>query len=244
MIFASEHITAASGSVGGVTYSRARGGTLYRRARAIPVNPDTVNQVQVRSALTALVTSWIETLTSAQREAWDLYSDNVTVTNAIGSSSVLSGQNWYIGSNVPRLQSDAKLGSSLGRVDSAPAIFDRGEFTTPSPPAYDVVSGLTLSFTEADAWVSETNAALLVFQGRPRNPSRTFFGGPYRLIAVVAGDSTTPPTSPLVVSAFNIANLGYPLTPGQLISTSVSVVRADGRASTRRRLEDTVVTSP
>ncbi|MGH9817724.1 MAG: hypothetical protein ACRD6I_16745 [Candidatus Acidiferrales bacterium] len=238
MLFHSEHITAASGSVGGVTYSHSRSG-MYRRARSIPVNPNTTLQTQVRAALTAAVTRWTEVLTAAQRTSWDTYGANVPITNALGAPFNISGQNWYIAANTPRLQSIAKLASAIAVVDPAPTMFDRGDFTTPGTPVYSVALGLALPFsTLIDAWSNEDGAAMLIFQGRPRNPSRQFFAGPYRLIGAIEGDSSMPPASPKVISSANISLLGYPLVEGQLIRTAVAVTRADGRISTRRELPD------
>lgn len=238
MIFKSEHITQASGSIAGVTYARAKGGTLYRRARAIPVNPNTTEQVQVRAALTALVTDWINTLTPTQRASWDLYAQNVTVTNKLGSATHISGQNWFIAANTPRRQAAVKLLTAAPTVVAAPSTFDRGDFTTPGTPTLSAASGLSMSFTTADDWANETNSAMLIFQGRPRNPSRTFFNGPYRLIAAIEGDDSSAPSSPFTVAAATIATRGFPLVVGQSVRIVVAVTRADGRLTTRRSLGD------
>lgn len=241
MIFRSEHMTEVSGSIAGVTYSRAKGGVLYRRARAIPVNPATSFQGQVRNALTELVTRWVENLTSVQRTSWDTYGANVLVTNAIGQVVALSGQNWYIGSNTPRLQAEVKLpaffplpgGTTI--VDSAPTLFDRGDFTSPTVGVVSATTGIAFTITVSDDWAVEDGAMMLVFQGRPRNASRTFFAGPYRLVNIIPGDSVIPsPSQPIPIVSLN-AN-GFPITEGQVIDLVVVVSRLDGRLSTRRTL--------
>lgn len=236
MIFKSEHMTQASGSIAGVTYSRAKGGTLYRRARAIPVNPDSTLQVQVRAAFTQLVTDWIENLTSVQRTAWNTYGQNVLVTNKLGDSVARSGQNWFIACNTPRLQANAKLGTSIPQVNTGPTMYDRGDFTTPDPPTFSVASGFSMAFTAADAWANEDDAFMLIYMGRPRNPSRQFFKGPYRLIQSIAGNSVTPPTSPDTLLTTIINSRGFVLVEGQVVDVQVAVVRADGRLSTRRTI--------
>lgn len=243
MIFKSEHITQASGSIAGVTYSRAKGGTLYRRARAIPVNPDTTFQTQVRSALTSLVNSWISVVTAAQRTAWNTYGQNVLVTNKLGDSVALSGQNWYIAANTPRLQAITKLSATIAQVDAAPTIFDRGDFTTPTITSADTDS-VNIAFDNTDAWANEDDAALLLYMGRPRNPSRSFFKGPYRLIQAIEGDSVTPPTSPSSLTAAAAAASGFPLVEDQVVRFAVAVTRADGRISTRRSIGDATIVAP
>lgn len=231
-LFKSQLATSVSGSVGGTTYAHNKSG-MYMRARSIPVQPNSTAQVEVRSALTALVTAWKETLTSAQRSAWDLYAQNVPVTNPLGDSINNSGQNWYIGANTPRLQANSKLSAALARVDDGPTIFDRGTFTTPVP-TWTETSGLSLVFTNADAWANEDGAVMLLYQGAPQDSSRNFFKGPWRLVNRIAGDSVTPPTSPSVTSAGLLSALGYTVTQGQRCWLAVAVTRADGRLSTRR----------
>ena len=52
MLFRGTHLTDASGSLSGVTYSHNRGGA-YTRNRSIPVNPNTVQQQAVRNAFSS-----------------------------------------------------------------------------------------------------------------------------------------------------------------------------------------------
>lgn len=237
-LFKSQLVTQASGSVGGTTYAHTSSG-LYMRARSIPVNPNSGNQLQVRAALTALVTRWTSVLTAAQRAAWDLWAANTPYTNPLGDSFNISGQNAYIGANVPRQQAIDKLSLGIALVDAAPTVFDRGDFTTPVP-TWSEASGLSAAYTNTDDWAGEAESALLVYQGRPANPSRNFFKGPWRLVGAVEGDPT-PPTSPLTVSAANLTTLGYTITEGQNDWLAAVVVRADGRYSSRRLVGPTAV---
>jgi len=215
---------------------------MYMRARSIPVNPNTGPQLQVRSALTELVMRWIDTLTAAQRAAWNLWAVNTPFTNPLGDSFNISGQNAYIGANTARRQSDAKLGSTLGFVDDAPTVYDRGDFTTPTFAA-DVVTGLTITFTNTDTWATEDGASMLVFQGQPKNPTRNFFKGPYRLLANIDGDSGGAPASPLVIGPALITALaGFPVSEGNANWLRFVVVRADGRYSSGRVVGPVIVT--
>lgn len=233
MKFKSEIVTQASGSVGGVTYSRNRGG-LYRRARAIPTNPDTTNQQQVRNAFTALIGTW-NNLSQAQRDAWDLYGQNTPKTDVLGSEIQLSGQNEFVAANTPRIQAQLRVATAVEVpfVASGPTIFNRGDFTNPTF-TMSVATGLDVAFTNTDDWANEDEAALLIYQGRPVNAGRTFFKGPYRMVGIVLGNSTTAPTSPVNISAATLASLGYTPTAGQNANIAVAVTRADGRYSGRR----------
>lgn len=232
-IVKSQTWTAISGSVGGVTFAKSRQG-YYMRARTVPVNPASTYQQQVRAALTALVTRWTETLTQAQRDSWELFAENVPVTNPLGDQVTLSGQQWFIAANTPRAQLNSKFATSFSIADQAPAIFNRGDFTTPTFVNSTEASGIQIGFTDSDNWANEDGSELLVFQGRPGNASRNFFKGPWRLLTAINGDSTTPPTSPVSVSAANCTANGYTVIAGEATSIEVAVSRADGRLSTRR----------
>lgn len=242
MIFKSEHMTQASGSIAGVTYSRAKGGVLYRRARAIPVNPQTSNQSAIRAALTLLITRWTETLTEVQREAWRNYAEQVPVTNKVGSQINLTGQNWYAACNTPRAQAQDKLQTLIPIVDAAPTMYDRGDFTTPAGLTIDETAGLEFQIQTTDAWANEDDSYLLVFQGLPVNASRKFFKGPFRLLAAVAGNATTPPAATQTTTPGVAASLGFPIVAGTNNCVEFAVSRADGRYSTRRKLGPVVAT--
>lgn len=229
-LFKSHLVTQASGSVGGTTYSHTRSG-LYMRARSIPVNPNTANQLAVRAALTTLVTVWTQTLTPARRAAWDLYAANTPVVNALGDPINLSGQNWFIAANTPRIQSNTKIPTTpISPIYDAPTVFDRGAFDSPTYVASEA-AGITVSFNAADTW-NQAAGAMFVYQGRPQNPSRNFYKGPFRLIA--AFDGSTPATSPINISAATVALLGYPFVVGQNLSVRFVVSQADCRLSSPR----------
>lgn len=236
-LFKSQIATQISGSVGGTTYAHNAGG-LYMRARSVPVNPNTGNQTQARNALTALVNAWTSTLTAVQRAAWSLYAANVPTTNALGDARVNSGQNWYVGANQPRLQSDAKLGTTLGRVDAAPVIFDRSLLTTPGAVLFDVSSNnLTFTYTNTDPWAIAVGGALLVYQGRPVNGGRNYFRGPWRLVGKVLG-AVVPPTSPATIAT--ISTNGFAVAVGQACYVAFAATTADGRLTTRQMIASTI----
>jgi len=110
-------ITQMSGSVGGTTFARNRYGN-YARAKTKPVNPNTAAQAAIRSALSELTVLWSQTLSAAQRTAWNLYGASVAMKNRLGETTYLTGFNHYIRSNVMR----NRVG--LGVVNDGPVIFE------------------------------------------------------------------------------------------------------------------------
>jgi len=90
-------IGAASGSIGGTTFSRNRYGA-YTRTRAIPVNPNTLAQQNARSRLSTYSANW-QTLTASQRLAWKSWANQNPITNTLGAQQVLTGQAAYVGLN-------------------------------------------------------------------------------------------------------------------------------------------------
>lgn len=241
MLFKSEVLTQASGSIGGVTYSHNKSG-MYRRARSIPTNPNTGFQEQVRSGLTQAVTRWTEDLSPAQRASWNLYASNVPVLNPLGSSILLSGQNMYIRTSTVVAQANSKINIAIPitAIDDAPAIFDLGGFTTPSFTAA-VGAGISVSFTPTDDWAVEEFAFMQISMSRPQNQSVNYYNGPWRLISAIGGNIPAP-TSPHVISAANIALRGYVYALNQRVWLRVRVWRVDNRLSTERQIGPIVTT--
>lgn len=231
MLFSSPVYSQASGSIAGITYSHNAGG-MYTRARATPTNPSSAFQNQIRAGLTAAVTAWTA-LAQADRDSWDLYGANTPTTNRLGATVNRTGQNWFVAAYSVMNQANNKLSAGLPAFTAGPTTFNRGDFTTPEllPIAS---TGLGLVIEPADAWANEDDAVLLIYQGLPQNASRKYFGGPFRLVAAIAGDSTTPPVAAQTVTSATLAAEGYPITAGQVNSIAAVVLRADGRISTRR----------
>lgn len=220
MLIKGSMVTEMSGSLGGITAARNRGG-LYLRARSGSPNPNSPAQQDARTSFSALVTAWTSTLTETQREGWRDYAANVTVTNPLGDAHNLTGQQWYIGNNTPRII------AGLARVDDAPTTYATAQLNPVSlavneaslPPA-------SLTFDDTQSWPDEDGSALLVQVSRPQNASITFFGGPFRFAGAVLGDSTTAPTSP---AGFTNP---FAVTEGQAVYARCRLTLADGRLST------------
>lgn len=218
MKYLSQVYTAASGSIGGVTYSHNKGGA-YTRARATPTNPNSPQQMAVRGIVGQLSNLWGTLLTAAQREAWDVYALYVEVTDTLGQSINLTGLNMYVRSNVPRIQ------AGLPRVDDGPTTYNLGDFSNPNFGIDATADELDVTFTDTDEWTSEDDAAMLLYASRPQSQTVNYFKGPYRFAGKIDGDGTTPPTSPQAIG------LPFLAAAGQRIFVKASVTRADGRLS-------------
>jgi hypothetical protein len=206
-----------SGSIGGQTWSHNRSGA-YVRARSIPVNPNTDRQVAVRNAVRSIAIAWETILTQNQRDAWDTYAANVSWMNPLGQVITLTGINHFIRSNTPRVV------SGIARVDAAPVIFDIAAAEGAlSATASEATQDLTLDGDPAGAWIGEPDAWQFYYMGIPQNASRTFFGGPWRLLTAVPGAG--PPPFPVVIAA------SFPFAEGQRIWVRSRVARGDGRLS-------------
>lgn len=222
MLVESAIVSRGSGSVGGMTWSRNRGG-MYVRSRATPTNPNSTFQQTVRSAAAFLAAYWSNSLTQVQRDAWDVYAENVELPNPLGAPRNVGGLGMYVRSNVPRIQCGVV---GVARIDDAPTIFDLGTFTEPTviscTAATDVVS---VGYNNADEWAIADGGALFIFTSRPKNPGTKYFKGPYRLAATIEGVTATPPTSPEAVAA------AFPFAVDNRVFVFARASTADGRLS-------------
>lgn len=225
MKFKSAAFTQTSGSVGGMTFGHNKGG-LFVRARSIPTDPSTALQTTVRNSMTQLSAAWIDQLTPTQRDGWETYAENVPIIDRLGDPITVSGLNMYVRGNVARLQ------TLLPRVDTAPTIFNLGSFTDPAFVIDTANDEVDVTFTDSDDWANEDDSAMLIFGSQPQNPTINFFKGPYRFLARIDGDGTTPPTSPAAIA------LSVPIVAGQRMFFLARVSRADGRYSGKFRGTD------
>jgi hypothetical protein len=221
MKFTSPVYSAASGSIAGVVYSRSAQG-MYTRARAVPVNPNSTRQQIMRMYLDTAVTFWTETLTEPERESWRVYAANVAMTDRLGASMFLSGQQQWTRSATMWLLK----GGDLADIATAPAIFDTGDPGTLILLGALTTGVITLGIAGAPAWAADADAAIFGFVGNPQNPSVNFYKGPFRFMGVIPGNAT-----PITSAAFDADNATPPvaLAVGQRIWVRVRVIYPDGR---------------
>lgn len=217
MKFLSQVYTAASGSVGGVTYSRNRGG-MYTRARSVPTNPNSNQQQTVRSAMTALVANW-QSLPAAQREAWTTYASNTPRTDRLGQALTLTGQQQYVAVNTPRLS------AGLGVVNVAPTEFNRGNPVT-SVGSFSV--GNIPQLTDSLAGGASDDGQILVYVSRPISGAVNYFRGPYRF---ALSEAVSSGSTGVGISGFVTDPYGSPYTVGEVRCWRLTVAYDDGRVS-------------
>ncbi len=194
MLFRGLMVGAASGKLGSVVASHNKGGQ-YLRARVTPTGAvPTPYQSAVRNALSSLAAAWSSDLDPDQRSGWETYALNVTGTNRLGDSIQLSGINWYIACNTPRLQ------AGLDRVDDAPTTYDRGSISmVPTIPLLNDTEG------HVEYGVTLTAPAnVLIYEGRPFSSGRSKYFGSMRLAKVQ--DITAGVTGNTFVPAFLIGS--------------------------------------
>lgn len=217
MKFRGTHLTDASGSLAGVTYSHNRGGA-YTRSRAVPVNPNTPQQALVRSWFADAQGSW-SALTAAQRDAWDSYALATPIANSIGASVNVGGKGMFTRGLVPRLQ------AGLTQISAGPVVTGLPALTGPGITSITASTGIMIvTFTNTDLWATAVGGALLVYASRPQSPTITGFKGPYRFAGRVLG-AVSPPTSPQNIT------LPFTVTAGQRVFVRFVSVTADGRLS-------------
>jgi len=219
MKFTSTIFGAASGSIGGTTFSRNRFG-MYTRIRAIPTNPNSLRQQLVRSRFSFLSKAWGNNLSQAQRNAWNLYASQVTVKDRLGQDINLTGQQMFIRSN------SIVVSIPLPIVEDAPTNFTLAETdATLSASISEATQLVSVVFDDTQPWASEDDAGMQISISRPVSPGVSFIPPIFRVAGTLLGDLGVPLTSPQdVTSPFNI-------TAGQKVLVQARIVRADGRLS-------------
>lgn len=162
----------SAGGLGNVVGQRARGGVRYLRARTRPANPKTDRQSVIRNTIAALAGLWRDTLTPAQRAAWDAYAAAVK-DNGLS----VTGANWYIACNSIRAQSNLEdPGTPLvtERIDAAPTTLSLASLSPVTVASFPDASHISVAFNAGDVWASDdtANAALIAWASPAISPSR------------------------------------------------------------------------
>lgn len=222
-----------SGSIGGNTFARNKGGQ-YVRQRAQVTNPNTAAQQAARTALAYLVGYWLSTLTAAQRAAWEAYAENVQVTNRLGEKINISGQNMFVRCNAPRQR------AGLAIIEEGPTEYITAELEPVSldGTGWAGTETVQLEFDDTADWCDTDGASLIVqVSSAPQNATVNFFKGPFVLAGTIDGNSITPPTS-----AQDIA-LPYTVAAGQQVFARVRLSAVDGTLSAPQIVACTVTAS-
>lgn len=223
-------ITDIRGAIGGQVHTKNRFGSIIRQ-NTKPVNPKTARQVVARAIMTVVVAAWNDTLSSAQRAAWETYANAIAWVNRLGETVELTGFNHFVRCNTAALQSNYSLQAAGPVVLSLPAE-DNQFVITPSSASQNI----SCAFDDGGAWCSEDSAQMHVYQGNPVLQGRNFYGGPWKRLGSIKGDSGSPPTSPQTIA------VDQPIAVDQRLFVAATIQRADRRLSKRFR-DDAIIAS-
>lgn len=224
MLFKSAMVGEARGSMGGVTASRNRYGQYFRQ-RAVPVNPNSARQLAVRANFLGFAFFWTNVLTQAQRDAWDLYGDNVTWKNKLGDDISLIGYNHF-------QRSSGAIAAAGGTI----VLDGPTNFTLPgADPTFaaaisEATQLISVTFDNTLGWANADGGWMLIHMAQPKAASRLFIGGPTRTAGAIEGDAITPPTSPETIA------VPYAVAETQKTEVLARIIEADGRVSTLFRV--------
>lgn len=230
MLFTSPIVSQASGSVAGLTFSHCRG-SKYVKSRVTPTDPSSTQQQYTRVNVGMLAPYWGQGLTSTERAGWDLYASNIAMTNALGETIYLTGQQHFIRCNTVRLQ------GGIAILDAAPTIYDLGTFTAPTFTHAWFTPEAGIGFDNTDDWATAVGGYLLAWPGRAHGQGRTFYKGPWRYGGKEAG-AVSPPSSPFS------ATPDWPWPLGTRVMVKVRIIQVDGRLSLPVILGPRTVTTP
>jgi hypothetical protein len=203
-----------SGSQANTTASRNRFGQYYRN-RAMPTQPRTTAQLDVRNNLTAASKAWAS-LSDAQRAAWSAWADAHPVTDALGSSISLTGHQAYISVNTLNLLTGqaAQTAPPDGSV-------------TPQPDfSLTVTTAAGLSGQIATA--VPATGYIIVFASPPLSQGRSF-NGDFRVVNTVQGSAA--PNQVVLTAALLTAKWGT-LVAGQKFFFACQVIDGGNLSAT------------
>lgn len=171
-----------SGKLGGYIFSHNKGGR-YCRVFAVPTNPNSTRQQEVRGALATQSAAW-ESLTDAQRSAWTTWAQNNPITDPLGQEFMRTGHQAFSG--LRARQQDA----ALTLTDDPPAEPVPAVLTTFVVAFVDEAS-VTVTYTAALA----ADEALYLWMSLPQEGA----GDPNFKQSVLVGYSALAAASPIAM---------------------------------------------
>lgn len=183
MKYISPVISQGSGSLGGATFSRNKGGS-YMRAKVTPTNPQTARQTAVRSDLAGLSAEW-RTLTEAERGAWNASTGSWPVQDALGQTKQLSGHQLF------------------NRLNGGRRIVDPGAALLTSPPLPVSVPSVTVT-----GFLAYLDAGALTAEGdfSPVNVPTDFAAAIYATPCISAGISSPANSAYKLIGVIEASN--------------------------------------
>lgn len=135
------------GSIAGNVFSRSRAGAIVRN-RAVPVNPNTTLQSEVRGRM-QMVTDGFKELTKDEVDAWSEFAATQERINRLGEVYVPSGKQLFTEAsmNLMNLTPDAASLASLSAVQSDPNLPGLNSFTVTITIVAPAITVLTLNLS-------------------------------------------------------------------------------------------------
>lgn len=171
--FLSQIMTIARGSVGGVTFTANQFQQLIMRAKTCPVNPSTLPQAWIRTALASASQHW-NLLTEAQRTAWNDYAATLLYTGPLGTYT-LPGRQVMVGNLSLVLYGNNLLGTPLTPSYLGPTAPGFSAFEAVKTAEVSVGTGVAVSVSNNCG----ENMHALVERSVAFNPARERFKGPF-----------------------------------------------------------------
>ena len=222
-------VAAASGSVGGTTFSRGAGGAIMRN-RSRPINPRSSLQNTRRANMAYLTKYWSGTLTEQQRSDWRAYAAGTSWTNKLGQSISNSGISAFLRLNALRAIMD------LTPNAAAPLAMGHAGGITQGFLAENDTSKLQMDEPGGAFDKDLDGDYVLWFAGLPVEAGRvTGFKG-MRFVGFVEGDSVAAPSFPDEQTA------PYTMAAGQ--NVTVKAIHIDPESRVSSPVYSTVTAAP
>ena len=217
-----------SGSQGGTTASRGRAGQ-YFRTRSMPTQPNTAAQTAIRTNVATASARWGGSLTDAQRDGWETFSQNFPITDKLGQPLQLTAQQAYVKLNV-RL-----LNAAQSVIDDAPTDQTVTDVLTITPVVDVNGAAMTVAFTPTPL---ATNDLLIVRITPAFSAGKSYFTNMLRDVSF----SATAASSTLDVSAAWIARFGsFPAVGTKVGFETICLRNTNGAYDAALRSTATVV---
>ncbi|MCK5601254.1 hypothetical protein KAR91_05285 [Candidatus Pacearchaeota archaeon] len=111
-------------------------------------------------------------------------------------------------------------------IDDGPVVFELpAQDPTFAIAASEATQDISYTYDVTMDWATEDGAFMFLFSGKPQNPQRNFFAGPWRITARLSGVDPGPLISPIATES------EYAIAEGQRIWCYGRISRADGRIS-------------
>lgn len=202
-----------SGSYGGVVSSHNRAGQYVRNRRA-PVQPiGTGRRAAVRAAFSAAAGGFAG-LTTSEQDAWSSFAASHPVTDSLGQSITLTGQQMYVRVNATR--------SNVGLASSTTP---PGDLTLPDVSAatvtFSIASGISV-----DNYTGTAGQIIAFAFSPPVSSARRFWKTFWQPFGSNGHDIGTSAPHVIITSVY-AAQFGAPVI-GQRVFARLTPVSADG----------------